>query len=158
MNHPADPLFLDALERSLARDRANFRLALVLALAFVALIVFSSCTRRSSETARSSSACDRAPAIGLLGILFAPLLHADFAHVFGNAVPLVVLGTAMLYLYPQSARRRAARRVFRAGRWPCGWSAATRCTSARAGWCTACSRTCSSRGSCGAIAARSRRR
>src|SRR2546421_463259 len=29
---------------------------------------------------------------GLVGILFAPLLHASFAHLIANTLPLVVLG------------------------------------------------------------------
>ena len=33
---------------------------------------------------------------GLDGILFAPLLHADFAHLYGNAVVLIPLGTFVL--------------------------------------------------------------
>lgn len=32
---------------------------------------------------------------GLVGILFAPLLHADFAHLIANTVPLLVLGTML---------------------------------------------------------------
>ncbi len=91
-------------ERVHARARANFRLALQLAGAFVALIVLLQ--------VGSSLAGDGPVALGirprqwsgLAGILFAPLLHDGFAHVFANAVPLFVLGTAMLYLYPQSAR------------------------------------------------------
>jgi len=102
VNHP-DLLALDALERRLRRDRANFRLALGLALAFVALIVGLQFLAALGDGPVELGVRPRT-AIGLLGILFAPLLHADFAHVFSNAVPLVVIGTALLYLYPQSAR------------------------------------------------------
>ena len=41
---------------------------------------------------------------GLIGILFAPLMHGGFGHLIANTPPLLVLGTAMLYLYPSSAR------------------------------------------------------
>lgn len=34
--------------------------------------------------------------IGLPGIIFAPLLHADFNHVFFNSVPLLVLSNFLL--------------------------------------------------------------
>ncbi len=37
---------------------------------------------------------------GLWGILFAPLLHSDFAHLLSNSVPLLVLGTIIRYFYP----------------------------------------------------------
>jgi membrane associated rhomboid family serine protease len=41
---------------------------------------------------------------GLAGILAAPLLHGDLAHLASNALPLLVAGTVMLYLYPDSSR------------------------------------------------------
>jgi len=41
---------------------------------------------------------------GLPGILAAPLLHGDLAHLVGNLVPLLIGGTALLYLYPDSSR------------------------------------------------------
>ena len=42
---------------------------------------------------------------GLPGIIYAPLVHSDFAHLISNAGPLLVLGTAMWFLYPLSALR-----------------------------------------------------
>jgi membrane associated rhomboid family serine protease len=42
---------------------------------------------------------------GLPGILFAPLVHGDFVHLVANTAPLLVAGTAMLFLYPNSALR-----------------------------------------------------
>ena len=41
---------------------------------------------------------------GLRGILFAPLIHGSFVHVFSNTLPLLVMGTAMLLGYPRSSR------------------------------------------------------
>jgi membrane associated rhomboid family serine protease len=35
-------------------------------------------------------------ASGLDGILFAPFLHANFSHLYGNSVPLILLGTFVL--------------------------------------------------------------
>lgn len=40
---------------------------------------------------------------GLLGIITAPLIHAGFGHLFSNSLPLLFLGTGMLYFYRQSA-------------------------------------------------------
>ena len=40
---------------------------------------------------------------GLAGIFLAPFLHGDFIHIFSNTIPLVVLGTSMIYLYPASS-------------------------------------------------------
>jgi membrane associated rhomboid family serine protease len=43
--------------------------------------------------------------IGLVGILAAPLLHANLAHLVANTVPLLVLGITMLHLYPRGSFR-----------------------------------------------------
>ncbi len=42
---------------------------------------------------------------GLVGLLSAPLLHADFGHLLSNAFALVVLGTLISTVYPRSASR-----------------------------------------------------
>ena len=36
---------------------------------------------------------------GLWGVLLAPLIHADFNHLIANSVPLVVLGSGIIYFY-----------------------------------------------------------
>jgi membrane associated rhomboid family serine protease len=36
---------------------------------------------------------------GLYGILFSPLLHADFYHLMNNSVPLLVLSCSLSYFY-----------------------------------------------------------
>lgn len=36
---------------------------------------------------------------GLKGILFAPLLHADFDHLISNTLPLLILGSIIFYFY-----------------------------------------------------------
>jgi membrane associated rhomboid family serine protease len=36
---------------------------------------------------------------GLPGILFSPLIHADFNHLFNNSVPLFFLAVALFYFY-----------------------------------------------------------
>lgn len=46
-------------------------------------------------------------ATGLVGILSAPLLHADLEHLIGNSVPLLVLGTTLIYFFPTIALRVA---------------------------------------------------
>src|SRR6476620_1379318 len=42
---------------------------------------------------------------GLLGIVFAPLLHGSWEHLMGNTVPLLVLGFLVLlsgfFIYPE---------------------------------------------------------
>jgi membrane associated rhomboid family serine protease len=46
---------------------------------------------------------------GLDGVLFAPLLHVNFAHLYGNSVPLILLGTFVL---ASGARRFLASTAF----------------------------------------------
>jgi membrane associated rhomboid family serine protease len=38
-------------------------------------------------------------ASGLIGIITAPLIHGGFDHYFSNALPLILLGGAMIYFY-----------------------------------------------------------
>lgn len=88
-----------------AQARAHFALAARIALGFVALVwaiwlldwVFD-------VDPDPFGVRPREPA-GLLGILFAPLFHSSFAHIAANTLPLAVLGTAMLYLYPNASLR-----------------------------------------------------
>ena len=40
---------------------------------------------------------------GLIGIITAPLIHANFEHIFSNSVPFVILAVAIFYFYPTSA-------------------------------------------------------
>lgn len=40
---------------------------------------------------------------GAIGILTAPLLHADLGHLLGNSAPLLVLGWCLFFFYPRSA-------------------------------------------------------
>ena len=85
------------------RARANFRLALRLALAAAAVLW-------AIELANEGLGLDLArlgvrprEIAGLAGIVLAPLLHGGPAHLVANSLPLVVLGTGMLYLYPGAA-------------------------------------------------------
>lgn len=40
---------------------------------------------------------------GLLGILTAPLIHADIDHLLSNTAPLLIVGTGMIYFYKELA-------------------------------------------------------
>lgn len=39
--------------------------------------------------------------LGLLGIITAPLIHADFSHLISNTIPLLILGWIIFYFYPR---------------------------------------------------------
>ena len=96
--HQPDPGYTGS-----ARARDNFRLALKLALGFVAVLWLIPLLGWGLELERFG--VRPREWIGLPGILFAPLLHAGFAHLTANTLPLVVLGTTMLHLYPHASLR-----------------------------------------------------
>lgn len=87
------------------RARANFRLAVRLALTFVAILWLIQLLISGLDLRPENFGVRPRQALGLTGILFAPVVHGNFAHLFANSPPLLVAGTAMLYLYPQSALR-----------------------------------------------------
>jgi membrane associated rhomboid family serine protease len=93
----------DTTFTSSERARANFRLALRLSLGFVALLWVIPLLGWGLELQRFGVRPRQW--IALPGILVAPLLHVDFTHLIANSLPLLVLGTAMLHLYPTAAFR-----------------------------------------------------
>lgn len=42
---------------------------------------------------------------GLVGILTAPLIHGNYLHLISNALPILILGTALFYFYDRIALR-----------------------------------------------------
>src|SRR5262245_14798272 len=97
--HPTDPAYAAS-----AGSTASFRSSARLAAGFVAALVlvhfvgwlFNLDLQRFGVYPRTVD--------GFFGILAAPLLHGDFAHLVSNALPLLIGGTTLLYLYPDSAR------------------------------------------------------
>ena len=98
--HASDPAFTDS-----ERARANFRLAVKLALGFVVLIWSIQLLNWALDLGVEDFGVRPRELAGLPGIFFAPLMHSGFAHLVANSLPLLVLGTAMLYLYPNAALR-----------------------------------------------------
>jgi membrane associated rhomboid family serine protease len=85
------------------RARANFRLAFRIALGFVALIWLIDILNWALDLELERFGVRPRQFAGLPGILLAPLLHGGPVHLIANSLPLLVLGTGMLYLYPNSA-------------------------------------------------------
>jgi membrane associated rhomboid family serine protease len=96
--HPVDPAHANS-----ERARANFRLAVKLALAFVAVLWLIQLSNWAMDLGPGELGVRPREWAGLPGVLVAPLLHGGFEHLIGNTPPLVVLGATMLYLYPHSA-------------------------------------------------------
>lgn len=88
-----------------AQTRANFAQAVKLALAFVtALWIIQGLNAALDLELQRFGVAPRELA-GLPGILVAPLLHGGFGHLIANSLPLLVVGTTMLHLYPDSAAK-----------------------------------------------------
>jgi membrane associated rhomboid family serine protease len=94
---------LDPDYTSSERARANFRLAFKIALGFVALIWLIDILNWALDLELQRFGVRPRRFAGLPGILLAPLLHGGPVHLIANSLPLLVLGTGMLYLYPNSA-------------------------------------------------------
>jgi membrane associated rhomboid family serine protease len=87
------------------RARSHFRLAAKVAFGFVGIVwlIYAMTSGLGQEPAPFG--IHPRQWAGLPGIVFAPLVHADFAHLVANTLPLLVLGTTLLFLYPISALR-----------------------------------------------------
>ena len=85
------------------RARGNFRLALKASLCFVTLLWVVALLDWGLEMELTRFGVRPRSLPGLPGVLVAPLLHGDFSHLISNSLPLLVLGTGMLYLYPHSS-------------------------------------------------------
>ncbi|MEE4217336.1 MAG: rhomboid family intramembrane serine protease [Xanthomonadales bacterium] len=87
------------------RARSSFRLALRLSLVFVGILwtIFIFDQVFGLRLGRFGLRPGSIP--GLLGIVTAPLLHANFQHILSNTLPMFIAMTATLYLYPNSALR-----------------------------------------------------
>jgi len=96
--HHVDPAFTTA-----ARDRDNFRLAMMLAAGFVGLLWLIQLSNVILGLGPADLGVRPRELSGLLGVIFAPLLHGGPDHLVANTPPLIVAGTTLLYLYPRSA-------------------------------------------------------
>src|SRR5450759_1271036 len=96
--HIPDPAYTGAEQ---ARD--SFRLAVKIALGFVTLIWFIQLLNYGLGLDLERFGVRPRVMAGLPGILLAPMLHSGFGHLIANSLPLLVLGTVMLHLYPRSA-------------------------------------------------------
>ena len=99
IHHP-DPAYTNS-----ERARANFRLAVKLALAFVGLLWLIQLSNWVLDLGPPDLGVRPREWSGLIGVFVAPMLHGGVEHLLANTPPLVVLGTTMLYLYPQASPR-----------------------------------------------------
>ncbi len=96
--HVPDPAYTGSAQR-----RAHFLLAVKIAFGFVALIWLIHLMDWGLDLGPEPFGIRPRQLAGLPGIVFAPLVHGNFAHLIANSLPLLVLATAMLFLYPSAA-------------------------------------------------------
>ncbi|NOU46838.1 MAG: rhomboid family intramembrane serine protease [Bacteroidales bacterium] len=54
---------------------------------------------------------------GLIGILASPFLHGDWNHLMANSIPMLVLGAALYYFYPEIANKVLILIILLTGLW-----------------------------------------
>lgn len=85
--------------------KSSFRLALRLSLVFVGILWTIFVVDEVFGLRLGQFGLRPGSIPGLLGIVTAPLLHANFQHILSNTLPMFIAMTATLYLYPNSALR-----------------------------------------------------
>ncbi len=86
------------------QDSRRLRRAFALALAFVCLLWALKLVEAVADLDVAPSGVFPHRLDGLVGVLWAPLIHGSWSHLIANTAPVLVLGTALLYGYPRSAR------------------------------------------------------
>ena len=90
---------------AIARDRRRWQRALLIAAAAAAAILWVHLAGVwFGGEFRGLGVLPREPS-GLIGVLFAPLIHGSWGHVASNAIALFVLGTLAIYAYPRTTLR-----------------------------------------------------
>lgn len=83
-------------------DRARLRHAFLCVAALTAALWWIRLLDASLGWDLSALGVQPRVAAGLLGVITAPLLHGSYEHLFANTLPLLVLGTLLLYGYPRA--------------------------------------------------------
>lgn len=86
-------------------DRGRFLRALLLSAGFITVLWWIKLVETWLGVSFSALGIFPKAATGLVGILTAPLLHGSVGHLINNTLPLLVLGTLMLSIYPRAALR-----------------------------------------------------
>jgi membrane associated rhomboid family serine protease len=79
--------------------------SLVYPVAFVVLLWIIKIWEMSLEFNLVSFGIFPRKSSGLIGIITAPLIHADFNHLISNSLPLLFLGIGISYAYPTISKK-----------------------------------------------------
>ncbi|MEO9221900.1 MAG: rhomboid family intramembrane serine protease, partial [Mycobacteriaceae bacterium] len=87
---------LSHLPQSESERRATWRTAAVVIVVFVAALWVIEIVNAASGGDLTDEGIRPRTASGLWGVLWAPLLHANFTHLESNTIPLLILGFLVL--------------------------------------------------------------
>ena len=89
---------------NIASDRYRFRHAVLLSVSFVGVLWFVHLGATLFDLNLVNYGIYPRRITGTVGIALAPLIHGSFSHLVSNSLPVAILGSALLYGYPSSAR------------------------------------------------------
>ena len=90
--------------RILTAGIVSFRRAVFLAAAFTILLWMTYLVDTLLLPASVKPGIYPRTPLGLIGIVLAPMVHGSFEHLISNTLPIFLLGTGMIYLYPRSSQ------------------------------------------------------
>jgi membrane associated rhomboid family serine protease len=85
-------------------DRDRLAAAFLLSAGFAILLWLVMIVQAASGLELSRFGVYPGRVSGLVGVLAAPFIHGSAAHLVSNTLPIVILGTALLYGYPKASR------------------------------------------------------
>jgi membrane associated rhomboid family serine protease len=100
---PNDFMFEPEPTADISFYRKKFFLSIIIPGIFIFLMWFVKIIEILFETDFSFLGIYPLEVKGLPGIIFSPLIHEDFKHLFNNSVPLFLLSTAVFYFYSEVA-------------------------------------------------------
>jgi membrane associated rhomboid family serine protease len=89
---------------TVSSDQYRFRHAVLLSLSFVGVLWLVHLGAALFDLDLVSYGIYPRRISGAVGIALAPLIHGSFSHLVSNSLPIAILGSALLYGYPRSAR------------------------------------------------------
>lgn len=84
-------------------DTRRLRIAFAVAFSFALLLWVLMLVEHLSGVSFAQFGIYPRQAVGLVGILCAPFIHASMPHLFANTPPIIVIGTMLLYGYPRAS-------------------------------------------------------
>lgn len=85
------------------KEKPKFRISLFISLSFVVLLWMVKIFEEYTRTDLVSLGVYPRKLSGLVGIITAPLVHADFSHLASNSITLLVLMIFLFYAYTNSS-------------------------------------------------------